>query len=188
MAWGVSVDATSAYWSAGSTVARAALTDATLTGVGTDSATAYPIAVDGTNAYWADSVGSVSKCAVSGCSSPTTLATSPVLMGAAQGLTIDSGNVYWTNLGAGAVAMVPKGGGTPVILAGGQKSPIGIAVDATMVYWANKGDGTLMRVAITGGSPITIATGQSGPFGVAVDTSYVYWTNQTGGTVMRVVK
>ncbi len=186
--WGVAVDATSAYWTAGSSVSRAALTDATLTPVGTDPATAYPIAVDGVNAYWADSVGSVFKCAIGGCSSPTTLATSPVVQGLAQGLVIDAGNVYWTNITAGTVAMAAKDGSKVTVLASGQSSPIGVAVDATTVYWANNGNGTLMKMTIAGGSPVTIATGQSGPYDVAVDSSYVYWTDQTGGAVMRVVK
>jgi hypothetical protein len=185
--WGIAVDSTSVYWTAGSAVARAALTDATPSAVGTDPMTAYAIAVDGISAYWADSVGSVFKCPVGGCSSPTPLATS-ILSGLAQGLTIDSGNVYWTNVTTGTVSMVAKSGGSAVPLAAGQNAPIGIAVDGTTVYWANNGDGTLMKMTIAGGSPVTIATGQSGPFSVGVDSSYVYWTNQTGGTVMRVVK
>ncbi len=185
--WGVAVDSTSAYWTEGTAIARAALTDATLTPVGTDPKAAYPVAVDGVSAYWGDAVGSVYKCAVAGCSTPTILA-STVLKGAVQGLVIDAGNVYWTNRDVGAVAMVPKSGGTTTVLASSLSSPIGIAVDATTVYWANSGDGTVMKIPIAGGSAVTIATGQSGPFGVAVDSSYVYWTDQMGGSVMRVVK
>ena len=156
--------------------------------VGTDAKTAYPIAVDGVSAYWADSVGSVLKCAVGGCTSPTSLATSSLLQGAAYGLAIDAGNVYWTNSGVGTVSMVSKTGTGATVLALGQNSPMGVAVDATSVYWANSGDGTLMKVPIGGGTTATVATGQSGPTGVAVDASFVYWTNATGGTVMRVVK
>lgn len=185
--WGVAVDATSAYWTAGSAVARASLTDAGVAAVGTDPKTAYPIAVDGVSAFWADSVGLVLSCAVGGCSSPTSLATSP-LNGAAYGLAIDAGNVYWTNNGTGVVSMVSKTGTTTTVLALGQSAPYGIAVDATNVYWANHGNGTVMKVPIGGGTAATVATGQSGPVGVAVDSTYVYWTNQTGGTVMRVVK
>ena len=186
--WGVAVDMTSAYWTAGSNVERSLLVDAGAVPVGTDPKTAYPIAVDGINAYWADSVGSVLKCAVGGCSTPTTLATS-LLNGAAYGLSIDAANVYWTNNVTGTVSMVSKSNGSgATVLAVGQKSPFGIAVDATSVYWANNGDGTLMKVAIAGGAAVTIASGQGGPIGVAVDAGYVYWTNGNGGTVMRVVK
>jgi hypothetical protein len=187
--WGVAVDPTSVYWTAGSNVERSLLADAGAVPVGTDAKIAYPIAVDGVNAYWADSVGSVLKCAVGGCSIPTLLAgLPPPLMGAAYGLAIDSGNVYWTNSGIGTVSVVTKSGTAATVLAPGQKSPFGIAVDAASVYWANNGDGTLMKVALGGGTPVTIASGQGGPTGVAVDAAYVYWTNQTGGTVMRVVK
>jgi hypothetical protein len=186
--WGVAVDATSAYWTAGSNVERSLLADAGAVPVGTDAKTAYPIAVDGVSAYWADSAGSVLKCAVGGCSSPTTLASSAVLGGAAYGLAIDAGNVYWTNSGTGTVSVVSKSGTGAILLAAGQKSPFGVAVDASTAYWANNGDGTVMKVAVGGGTASTLAVGQGGPTGVAVDAAYVYWTNQTGGTVMRVVK
>ena len=55
----------------------------------------------------------------------------------AQGITVDTKSVYWTNSNSGTIMKVPPGGGTPPTLASGHFSAYGIAVDATNVYWTD---------------------------------------------------
>jgi hypothetical protein len=75
------------------------------------------------------------------------------------------------------------GGRVPILVAGGQKQPVGVAVDGTSVYWGNQGDGTIVKCPLSGcGSnpPEVIATGQSNPEQVTVQGGFVYWVDFFG--------
>jgi len=107
-------------------------------------------------------------------------------------ITIDGTNVYWGTglVNGGSVWSVPKSGGCPQMLIGGQSGPHGIASDGTSVFFADEGSsqsatGTVQSVPVGGGSPTSIATGQAFPLDVAVDAANVYWTDQNDGSVWK---
>jgi hypothetical protein len=64
------------------------------------------LAVDGTSVYWTDlQNGSVLKCAVTGCSTPTKIACGLVTP---VGIAVDATSVYWTDFFTGLVSKAPK--------------------------------------------------------------------------------
>jgi sugar lactone lactonase YvrE len=106
------------------------------------------------------------------------------------GIAVDASGVYWVNSGSGEVLKTSKsGGGAPVTLASGQKSPVDVAVDGAFVYWTSTAGGTVAKVALDGsGEAVVIAEGQKQPEGIAVDGAFVYWTNIDDASVVKVDK
>jgi hypothetical protein len=192
----IAVDATSVYWTTGSTVAGGTVMKVPLAGGNPTTLASrqddppYGIAVDVTSVYWTNTTaGSVMSVALAG-GKPTTLASG---QSAPRDIAVDATSVYWTNsTSPGSVMSVPLAGGKPTTLASGQVIPYGIAVDATSVYWTTHGllavgDGTVMKVPLAGGALTTLASGQLGPYGIVVDATSVYWTNNSNpGMVMSV--
>ena len=142
------------------------------------------IATDGTNVYWTDE-NVIQACPVTGCTTPTLLATAPSV-----NITTDGTNVYWTSYPepyspsppaitvlACAVNGCPGG---PTTLATGQKNPSGIATDGVNVYWidfsSGTGASTVMSCPVGGcpNGPTTLASGQYGE-NIATDGINVYW-------------
>jgi hypothetical protein len=98
------------------------------------------LAVDESSVYWVDSNG-VQSAALDG-SGLTTLATT-----VASSIAVDAHAVYFTsNLGSTSdtVQKVDKSGGTPVLVAGGLKSPGFLALHGGNVYWV---DGTSVAMS-----------------------------------------
>ena len=75
---------------------------------------------------------------------PTTI----VAIANANGVAVDSVNIYWTDFNENAVLAAPIAGGNPVTLASDQTNPYDIVLDDTSVYWTNySSTGLIMKVA-----------------------------------------
>lgn len=90
-------------------------------------------------------------------------------------LVADAGDVYFTDVGEGAVKKVPKEGGPVVTLASLPGGGQGIAVDDEAVYWTSVD--SVMRLSKSGGEPVAIATGEGAPDAIVVDATSVYWVD-----------
>jgi hypothetical protein len=106
----VAVDATSVYWTTGSSVMRAAIGDGVVTTLASNQAPPpNDIAVDESNVYWTNSVGAgageVVKVPIGG-GTPLTLATG---QDTPYGVAVDAASVYWANYGDGTIMkLTPK--------------------------------------------------------------------------------
>jgi hypothetical protein len=95
----------------------------------------------------------------------------------------DSGSTIDAPIDSPPTCNQTDGGGTPTLIASGQKQPFGVAVDGTSIYWGNQGDGTIVKCPLAGCGgtpPQVIASGQSYPEAVHVQGNYVYWINFFG--------
>ena len=72
---------------------------------------------------------------------------------------------------------VPLDGGSPVVLASGQRGAEGIAVDPDNLYWVTAIAGTLMKLPLGSGPPVTLMNDQSGSEFIALAASGIYWTS-----------
>jgi hypothetical protein len=112
------------------------------------------IAFDDTHVYWTAWVGNgadaIRRCPKSGCvGDPQTVVSGLQLSGGSNAtcITVDETHLYWTSQATSSVHRIPKGGGTPVLLATGQPAANCIQQDATAVYWTNFSGSTVMRLA-----------------------------------------
>jgi hypothetical protein len=74
--------------------------------------------------------------------------------------------IYYTDAAKGTVSSISTAGGTPMVLATGQKSPGAIAADATAVFFAINGttpaDHGVMKIALPGGgAPVVFVASES---------------------------
>lgn len=168
--YGLSVDATSIYWSKG----------------GPSRSPGSLMRVP---------VGGSTPTTLASCPSPSFLCVG-LPSGSEQigptSIAVDATSVYWMNNGT-ALMKVASGGGPITELAWGDNGfgfpvhlPTGIAVDATNVYWANGGgspSGAVMKVPLGGGTPTVLArSGVNAPRGIAVDATNIYWTDTNNNT------
>jgi hypothetical protein len=98
----------------------------------------------------------------------------------------DDANIYFAI--QGAIASIPKAGGTSTNLAATQNAT-GIAVDGDFIYVADDtSTGRILKIAKSG-SPVTVlADNQGAPHSIAVDTTSVYWNCINEGTIKKIGK
>jgi hypothetical protein len=115
-----------------------------------------------------------------------TLATIPPVRTLSIPMTVEGGQVYWSN--DGTLSKTAIDGGLVVTLA--TESADSLAVDASHIYWTNSLEGTVKRVPLTGGSTETLATGQLSPGSIVLDDTFVYWGNRLPGaiTLLKIAK
>jgi len=111
----------------------------------------------------------------------TTLASNTSITFGAQGIAVDSANVYWGG-NAGLMSAPKAGGPTRTLASASISNPVwGVAVDANNVYWSTfSRPGTVMSVPIRGGTPTTLASGRSEPAGIVVTGTNVIWGEAWG--------
>jgi len=154
---------------------------------------AHAIAVDSTNVYWTDydGMGTISKCATSGC------AGSPVILAVAQqfpnSLALDDANVYWANDDGTVMACAINGcAQTPTEIGAVTTTQFyyagSLTLEASQLYWATLDAVVTCPVSGCLGQPTPIITGQK-PTVIAVDQTTLYWTDvgdggPSGGKIM----
>jgi hypothetical protein len=169
-AFDLAVDSNDLYWTSAGPIEKAPLGG----GQGVTLAQAEEsssVAVDATSVYWraSEEPDCDARGAPPGCGPAGQLMKVPLGGGAAVTLasvgfdareggawmTVDAHNVYWTDSDGldGTVWSVPIAGGTPVMLACGQKYPLAIAVHGASLYWTDAGDpykhdGAVMKLSL----------------------------------------
>ncbi len=146
------------------------------------------LVVQSTNVYWTDATTtSIFACPVSGCSSPTTIATN---QGYLAGIAADANNVYWVQFDAGAIASCGLSGcgGNPKSLVSSLKQPLWLVVDATNVYWSTY-VGTVATCPLTGcATPQVLVETNHTWIGLALDDQDVYMSDFDGKTISKCAK
>jgi hypothetical protein len=191
-AWGVALDATTAYFTQPSlgTVKSVPIGGGTpKTLVTIAPSTPQDIVVDANNVYFTTGgAGQVMSCALAGCgSAPTVLAS---MEPGPAALAVDATTVYWVDQNSGNVMKCAISGcpGTPPMLASGGGSPTAIAVDATDVYWATGGTGNIMKVPVGGGPAVKMVSGLVNATALAIDATYVYYADGGNGKIFKLAK
>src|SRR5688500_6472356 len=92
-------------------------------------------------------------------------------------IAVDDQTVYFASFGglppeaAGAIAMVPKAGGTTTVLAADRRRPVAISLNAGSLFWAEQGetdaDGSIHVVGKVGGASTLLAPSAERPIALA---------------------
>jgi hypothetical protein len=139
------------------------------------------VAVDAQNIYFGTATyggvnGGIWKCALSGCSSPTRLATA----GIPFGVGVDATYVYWVDNDDATVHKVAKSGaGNDIVLydagSGLIIEPGQCVVDGPFVYLMDR-NADCLRVSANGGEPTFLGTSFFGAYyGITTDPTNVYF-------------
>jgi hypothetical protein len=210
---GIAVDATHVYWGTtwgGIVGAQGAIWSCNVSGGPTGCQTPtklaaaldpYGLAVDATYVYWVDAnLNTVHRVKANGSGTDEVLYTPPgtdgglgVFLDSPVRCAVDGTNLYILDLQANAYRM-PKGGGSPVMIASGNNIISDIAADGTgAVYFGEQGNvrrsSAGMLLALVSTSTTTI----NQPDGLALDnlTGMLYWADfgsgvTNDGTIGRV--
>jgi hypothetical protein len=103
---GITVDGTNAYWMGNNDVLECAKGGCGGSPTVLGSGYASGVAVDSTDVYWTGAgTGTVSRCAITGCSSPTVLTSGQAYP---EGIAVDATYVYFANYTSGIIARLAK--------------------------------------------------------------------------------
>jgi hypothetical protein len=187
--WAIAADEDSVFFEGTTTtLAKVPVSGGTSADVRTDLERIWMAAVDAEYVYTTEFEAGVRRVKKMG--GDTELVVRPG-RGHATALAVDSAFVYVTLTDENQVAMVPKSGGQPTLLAG-QSTPSAIAVDSKYAYWVNQGaedgvDGQLMRAPsgdLTGAE--TLLSDLRAPTAIAVGDDDVFFAGPSG--IFRVPK
>ncbi len=189
-------DSTNLYWSALTSTEATAVYSCPKVGCTTPK-TVYPggasvpgaMAVDANYVYWTDFANqSVARCAKTGCTTPTLLASGQVMP---NSIVVDASYVYWADEGVGGNSgtimrcAIGGCGGNPTVFAANQSYAWGMVSDANNLYYYVMEPQTtsqilyiddIMQLSKSGGAPVKLAVGND-VGSLAVDATSVYWTN-----------
>jgi hypothetical protein len=145
------------------------------------------IALDSNYVYWANITGpqngpgSVMKCALVGCTTPTKLATGS---NAPWDVAVNGSYVFWTGAGDGSINRANLDGTNQKAIVTGQFGPWPIAIDGSFVYWGeNVGSGVIGKAAFDGTGVQNLATGQADTQALIVVNGLAIWANVGSMTV-----
>lgn len=87
---------------------------------------------------------------------------------------------------SGSVMRVPKCGGTPLLVAGGQAEPQDLVVVANVPYWVDwgsfmNGDTTTQGSVDSPSGPLVLVSKTSMPWAIAADSTSLYWATDYSG-------
>jgi len=213
---GFTIDATSVYWTTGSTGydAGVGLSNGTVskcplsgcTGSPTTLATGQDgpesIWVSGNTLYWNNFNGaSFMQCSVD-CNDNATVFVKWAALGPGAGFAVNATQAFFTSAPLGGlIEECPVSGcGNPVTFASGQQTPNQIVIGGANLCWIDLGtmvesgnvvsffDGGIMTCPVGGcdGGPTALARGLSYPLSLAVDGTTAYWID--GATQNALVK
>jgi hypothetical protein len=144
----------------------------------------FDLASDGTNLYWTDTgAGAVESATLTGASQSSLVTARPGV----GGLAVDATYVYFTDAQQNTVSRVPKAGGTPEIVAAGERTPRLIASDGDLLFWTNQGtgqtDGSVRQLTKSTGELDVIADRQPAPWSITSIAGQPYWSDLQSGAV-----
>ncbi len=105
-------------------------------------------------------------------------------------LAVDGNWVYYTDVKAGTVNLVPLGGGAVTVLASGLNRPTDLAVRGNIVGFSewpsdDPSVGMVKQIRRDSGAVICIATGQNKPSNLVIDGTHVLWLSDSETTVNK---
>ena len=145
----------------------------------------FDLASDGTNIYWTDTGDQAVESATLAGASQTFIVTGrPGL----TGLAVDDSFIYFTDALQNTVSRVPKGGGTPQILAANEETPRFIVSDGDHLFWTNQGvrgrlEGSVRRFTKSTGVLDAIANEQPAPWSITSLGGTPYWSDLQSNSV-----
>ncbi len=189
--WGITVDATTVYWSdpGAKSVSSIPIAGGTATTLATNLTSPVHLQHDATSLYWGLTSDVVATIPLGG-GTPVTLQTSNGTILTA--LAVDATHVFhtedYTVAADCSVVVVPKAGGTRVTLASGGawNHPTGLAVNGGTVFWGVTTPGSILSVPVADGATTTLVSGVA-PGALTADASNVYWVDATGA-IMKVAQ
>ena len=138
--------------------------------------------------------GSCTKTCKDGCSAGrcyTTLV-QPSNSAPVTNFAVNATHVFFVNRTDGKLSRIPRGGGTPTVLATGQYYAGQMALDADNLYWLDGGNvlspGGVIKMPLAGGTYTEFVTGEPSPICMVLDATNVYWSDYSPHFIKKVPK